>query len=153
MIISGVYKKSTKMGIEGKIREIAESQFPSYSYVFEDWNGAAEQIDRVTLPAIVCILPIGGHLQFGRGMVKDSEDCIIAFVDKLPRDADGYDNERVYSAMKSCAAKFITAMNDSHYFEPIDGNVKYATILESASAYYTGVFVELTLKELKGVCV
>lgn len=140
------------MSIESKIREIAEEKFAFFSYVFEDWNGAAEQIDRVSLPAIVCILPVGGYLNFSRGLVKDREDCILAFVDKVSRDANGEDNEHVYSLMKEKAAGFITALNESHYFEPIDGNVKYTTILESASAYFTGVFVELTLKELQGAC-
>lgn len=140
------------MSIESKIREIAEEKFAFFSYVFEDWNGAAEQIDRVSLPAIVCILPVGGYLNFSRGLVKDREDCILAFVDKVSRDANGEDNEQVYSLMKEKAAGFITALNESHYFEPIDGNVKYTTILESASAYFTGVFVELTLKELQGAC-
>lgn len=140
------------MSIESKIREIAKEKFASFSYVFEDWNGAAEEIDRVSLPAIVCILPVGGYLNFSRGLVKDREDCILAFVDKVSRDANGEDNEQVYSSMKEKAAGFITALNESHYFEPIDGNVKYTTILESASAYFTGVFVELTLKELQGAC-
>lgn len=140
------------MGIENKIREIAKEKFSSFSYVFEDWNGAAEQIDRISLPAIVCVLPVGGHLLFSRGTVKDREDCMLAFVDKVTRDANGEDNEKVYNAMKKSAASFIMAMNESHYFEPIDGSVKYTTILESASAYFTGVFVELTLKELQGAC-
>lgn len=140
------------MSIESKIREIAREKFPNFSYVFEDWNGVAEQIDRVSLPAIVCVLPVGGHLLFNRGTVKDREDCMLAFVDKVTRDANGEDNEKVYSAMKESAASFITAMNKSRYFEPIDGSVKYTTILESASAYFTGVCVELTLKELQGAC-
>lgn len=140
------------MSIENRIREIAKDKFPTFSYVFEDWNGAADQIDRISLPAIVCVLPTGGHLLFSRGTVKDREDCMLAFVDKVTRDANGEDNEKVYSAMKESAASFITAMNDSHYFEPIDGSVKYTTILESASAYFTGVCVELTLKELQGAC-
>lgn len=140
------------MSIESKIREIAKEKFPNFSYVFEDWNGVAEQIDRVSLPAIVCVLPVGGHLLFNRGTVKDREDCMLAFVDKVTRDANGEDNEKVYSAMKESAASFITAMNKSRYFEPIDGSVKYTTILESASAYFTGVCVELTLKELQGAC-
>ena len=140
------------MSIESKIRDIAKEKFPNFSYVFEDWNGAAEQIDRVSLPAIVCVLPVGGHLLFNPGTVKDREDCMLAFVDKVTRDANGEDNEKVYSAMKESAASFIAAMNKSRYFEPIDGSVKYTTILESASAYFTGVCVELTLKELQGAC-
>lgn len=140
------------MSIESKIREIAEEKFAGFSYVFEDWNGAAEKIDRVTLPAIVCVLPAGGAFNFSRGRVKDKEDCMIAFVDKVSRDANGEDNEEVYSRMKEKAIKFVMALNESRYFETIDGSVRYTTILESASAYFTGVFVELTLKELEGGC-
>lgn len=142
------------MNIEDKIEEIAKGgRFSSYSYVFEDWNGASAAVDKVSLPAIICILPVGGELTFGRGMVKDSEDCILAFVDKVTRDADGEDNKAIYTAMKGTAVEFIKALNESHYFEPIDGKVRYTTIIESASAYFTGVFVELSLKELRGACV
>lgn len=141
-----------KMSIEDKIREIAEKEFKGYSYVFEDWNGAAEVVDRVSLPAIICVLPSSGYFDIARGKVKDSEDMSIAFVDKVVRDANGDDNEEVYTRMKRAAGKFIDAMNKSRYFEPIEGKIRYQTILESASAYLTGVFVELNVKESTGVC-
>lgn len=141
-----------KMSIEDKIREIAEKEFKGYSYVFEDWNGAAEVVDRISLPAIICVLPSSGYFDIARGKVKDSEDMSIAFVDKVVRDANGDDNEEVYTRMKRTAGKFIDAMNKSRYFEPIEGKIRYQTILESASAYLTGVFVELNVKESTGVC-
>ncbi|WP_314809437.1 hypothetical protein [Segatella oris] len=140
------------MSIEDKIREIAEREFKGYSYVFEDWNGAAKVVDRVSLPAIICVLPSSGYFDIARGKVKDSEDMSIAFVDKVVRDANGDDNEEVYTRMKRTAGKFIDAMNKSRYFEPIEGKIRYQTILESASAYLTGVFVELNVKESTGVC-
>lgn len=141
-----------KMSIEDKIREIAEREFKGYSYVFEDWNGAAKVVDRVSLPAIICVLPSSGYFDIARGKVKDSEDMSIAFVDKVVRDANGDDNEEVYTRMKRTAGKFIDAMNKSRYFEPIEGKIRYQTILESASAYLTGVFVELNVKESTGIC-
>lgn len=58
------------MSIEDKIREIAKEKFEGFSYVFEDWNGAVEVVDRVDLPAIICILPIGGYLDMTRGKVR-----------------------------------------------------------------------------------
>ena len=141
-----------RMSIEDKIREIAKQNFSGFSYVFEDWNGAGEVVDKVALPAIICLLPAGGHLEFVRGRVKDSEDIAIAFIDKVSRDANGEDNEEVYSRMKKAAGEFIDAMNKSRNFEPIEGRVKYNTILESASSYFTGVFVELSIKEAAGAC-
>ena len=77
------------MGIEDKIRQIAEDKFPEYSYIFEDWNAAAEVADRVRLPAIICILPVGGQLNMAHGMLRDSEDLALAFVEKVARDANG----------------------------------------------------------------
>ena len=98
------------MSIESKIREIAESKFGNFSYVFEDWNGAATVIDDVALPAIVCILPTGGYLDLSHGLVKDKENLMLAFVDKVERDANGDDNERLYTEMKRVAARFLKAI-------------------------------------------
>lgn len=140
------------MGIEDKIRQIAEDEFPEYSYIFEDWNAAAEVADRVLLPAIICILPVGGHLNMAHGMLRDSEDLALAFVDKVARDANGDDNEAVYTRMKAAAARFLYELDTCRHFEPLPEKVRYTTIYESASAYYTGVFVELTLEERRGTC-
>lgn len=140
-----------QMSIEDKLREIADAFFPRYSYVFEDWNGASEVLDRVSLPAIICILPVGGSIALKNGRTKDSENILLAFVDKVERDADGNDNEKVYTKMKDVAVKFICAMNESNYFEPIS-RFKYTTILEQGSVYYSGVFVELEAEEKQGRC-
>ena len=140
------------MSIENKIREIAKEKFAEYSYVFEDWNGASEVMDRVPLPAIVSILPTGGTISFTHSGVKDSENVLLAFVDKVVRDANGEDNEEVYTRMKKTAITFVNEMNKSHYFEPIGENIKYTTILEKASSYYTGIILELEVQERSGTC-
>ena len=140
------------MSIENKIREIAKEKFNGYSYVFEDWNGASEVMDRVPLPAIVSILPTGGAISFTRNGVKDSENVLLAFVDKVVRDANGEDNEEVYTRMKKTAITFVNEMNKSRYFEPIGENVKYTTVLEKASSYYTGIILELEVQERSGTC-
>lgn len=140
------------MSIENKIREIAKDKFNGYSYVFEDWNGASEVMDRVPLPAIVSILPTGGAISFTRSGVKDSENVLLAFVDKVVRDANGEDNEAVYTRMKKTAIAFVNEMNNSRYFEPIGENIKYTTVLEKASSYYTGIILELEVQERSGTC-
>lgn len=140
------------MSIENKIREIAKEKFAEYSYVFEDWNGASEVMDRVPLPAIVSILPTGGAISFTRNGVKDSENVLLAFVDKVVRDANGEDNEEVYTRMKKTAIAFVNEMNNSRYFEPIGENIKYTTVLEKASSYYTGIILELEVQERSGTC-
>ena len=146
-------RAKTKVSIEDKIREVAVGKFPEFSYVFEDWKGADEAVDKIDLPAIISILPVGGRLEFRNGRVRDHENCAVAFIDKVARDADGDDNEGVYTAMKETAGKFIQELNKSGYFEPIEDEVRYTTIYESMSTNVTGVFVELTLRELVGMCV
>jgi hypothetical protein len=140
------------MSIEDKLKEIAGQKFPAFSYVFDSWDGVDVKVGRVSLPAIVTILPVGGNLNFRNGRLRDNENCAVAFIDKVPRDADGDENERVYTAMKDVAGQFIQELNKSGFFEPIEGDVPYYTIYESMADNVTGVFLDLRLKEVIGKC-
>jgi hypothetical protein len=141
------------MTIEDKVREIASEQFSEFSYVFEDWYTADKVVEKTALPAIIFILPVSGILQYGQhGRIKDAENCAIAFVDKVDKEADGRDNETVYNAMKTAARAFINALNASGFFNPIEGDVAYNVIYEQLSSIVTGVVLQLQLKELVGRC-
>lgn len=141
------------MTIEDKVREIVGEYFSGFSFVFEDWNTADTKLDKVELPAIIMVLPVSGVLQFGQhGRIKDAENTIVAFVDKVPKEADGRDNEVVYNEMKVAARAFIRRLNESGYFNYIQGDVPYNTIIEQLSSIVTGVALQLQLKELVGRC-
>lgn len=140
------------MSIEEKIREIVEQKFPGFSFVFESWDDADNKIGKVSLPAIIMVLPVGGSLDVRMGRVRDGENCAIAFIDKVERDPDGDENERVYTAMKRTAGSFINALNKSSFFEPLDGNIQYYTIYESLAANVTGIMLDVRLKETIGYC-
>lgn len=141
------------MTIEDKVRSIASEQFSEFSYVFEDWYTADKVVEKTALPAIIFILPVSGILQYGQhGRIKDAENCAIAFVDKVDKEADGRDNETVYNAMKTAARAFINALNASGFFNPIEGDVAYNVIYEQLSSIVTGVVLQLQLKELVGRC-
>ena len=141
------------MTIEDKVRGIASEQFSEFSYVFEDWYTADKVVEKTALPAIIFILPVSGILQYGQhGRIKDAENCAIAFVDKVDKEADGRDNETVYNAMKTAARAFINALNASGFFNPIEGDVAYNVIYEQLSSIVTGVVLQLQLKELVGRC-
>ena len=141
------------MTIEDKVREIVGEYFSGFSFVFEDWNTADTKLDKVELPAIIMILPVSGVLQFGQhGRIKDAENTIVAFVDKVPKEADGRDNEVVYNEMKVAARAFVRRLNESGYFNYIQGDVPYNTIIEQLSSIVTGVALQLQLKELIGRC-
>jgi hypothetical protein len=141
------------MTIEDKVREIVGEYFSGFSFVFEDWNTADTKLDKVELPAIIMVLPVSGVLQFGQhGRIKDAENTIVAFVDKVPKEADGRDNEVVYNEMKVAARAFVRRLNESGYFNYIQGDVPYNTIIEQLSSIVTGVALQLQLKELVGRC-
>lgn len=141
------------MTIEDKVREIVGEYFSGFSFVFEDWNTADTKLDKVELPAIIMVLPVSGVLQFGQhGRIKDAENTIVAFVDKVPKEADGRDNEVVYNEMKVAARAFVRRLNESGYFNYIQGDIPYNTIIEQLSSIVTGVALQLQLKELVGRC-
>ena len=141
------------MTIEEKVRGIIAEYFSGFSYVFEDWQTADKKIDKVALPAVIHIVPVSGTFDFGRhGRIRDAEVSIIAFVDKVCKEADGKDNAEVYNSMKNMAIEFIKKCNESGFFEPIEGTVTYYPLYEQLASIVSGVMVSLTLKELVGRC-
>lgn len=140
------------MSVEKKLKQIADGHFTCWSWVFDDWKSADRVLAKVEMPAIVCLMPVGGEMTFRRGKVWDSEDVALCFIDKVPRDADGEDNEAVYSRMKREAMRFVGAMNKSGLFEPVEGGVRYDTIIEGTANVLTGVMMSLTIKENEALC-
>lgn len=140
------------MSIEDKIREVAENGWPGYGFVLEDWNGVDRAVDKTELPAIICFLVESGELDFTNGYCKDSENVILAFIDKVPRDADGDDNKTAFERMKATMKRFIAALMATHYFAPITERIVYNSLYEVLASNVTGVWCSLTLKEAKGIC-
>lgn len=137
--------------IEQVIQEVAEEHFPEYSYVFETWQDADTQLERLSFPAIVSVVPVSGSTTLKNGKVYDTESVAIAFLDAATRDADGKDNAEVYNRMKMAGAKFIRALNATKQFESID-NAPYQTICEQMATIVTGVMYTLTIKQEIGEC-
>lgn len=141
------------MNIDLKLKQIADEQFGGFSYVFENWYDAGTAIDQLPLPAIICVLPIDGNIRERNGRTYDAENIVIAFVDKIVRDADGSENSEVYNRMKFEGWRFLQACNKSGYFEPIGvEQVHYSVIYEQLSTIVTGVAFDLQLTERLGRC-
>lgn len=139
--------------VESKLKEIVGEQFPGMSYVFDDWKAIDRKLSKVSLPAIICVMPVSGVFTFSRGRVKDKPNCYVVFIDKVPKDADGDENEEVYSRMKDMAKKFVSEVNKSGYFEPVEGDVPYDVITEKMSDILSGIGVPLSLRESAYSCV
>lgn len=139
--------------VESKLKEIVREQFPGMSYVFDDWKAIDRKLSKVSLPAIICVMPVSGVFTFSRGRVKDKPNCYVVFMDKVPKDADGDENEEVYSRMKDMAKKFVSEVNKSGYFEPVEGDIPYDVITEKMSDILSGIGVPLSLRESAYSCV
>ena len=137
--------------IEETLRDIAAAHFPDYSYVFETWEDADRELERLSYPAIVCIMPTGGETRIKNGRVFDTEYLAIAFLDLAPRDAEGSENAEIYNRMKVAGWNFIETVNRTRIFEPIT-TCPYDTICERLATIVTGVMFSLTLREQQGRC-
>lgn len=140
------------MSIEEGIKAIAEGKFSKYGFVLDDAAGIDTKVDMVDLPAIAVYLVEDGSLTFKNGKVKDSCLVFMAFIDKVDRDADGMDNVAVYQRMKEVAKRFIKAVNESGFFEPVDV-ASYQGVYEMMSSNVSGVLLQCQLKEAVGSCV
>lgn len=138
--------------IEGTIKEIAEKRYNAFSYVFENWADADTKLEKLSYPAIVCVMPVGGMMGVRNGKVKDTEYVGLAFLDKAPRGAEGEDNERIYNRMKEVAATFVEELNKTRRFEPIT-EIPYDIICEQLATVVSGILLQLTIKQQVGGCV
>lgn len=138
--------------IRETLRAIAEKEFPGWTYLFEDWNTADTKLEKLSYPAIVSVIPISGQTEIKNGRVYDTVNIAIAFLDTVPRGAEGDDNGEAIDRMKVAGAKFIQAVNKSRLFEPLDGQQYYETIVERLSTIVSGVMYSLQLTQRIGDC-
>lgn len=138
------------MTVEEKIKQVAESM--KVTYVFENWNVANVWFDKLTLPAIVNVLPASGELNFNNGNIRDCPNALLAFIDKIPVDARGKEKDDTVEKMKSLAMRFFVAMNQSGMFQHVGGRLPYRTIYDKLDVAITGVMFELKIEEVSGVC-
>lgn len=137
------------MNIDDKLMEIAKSdKFKDFTYIYANWYDADELLNRTKLPAIIHLLPVSGDIQRHNGRISDRESCAIAFVDKVPHDANGDDEKDVFVRMKQKATEFLDAIDKSGYFEPVGEYVHYDVIYEMLSDIVTGVMISPDIKEI-----
>lgn len=154
------------MTIEKKVKEIAEAL--GLTYLCESWNRANEAFDRfrrqgedrkirhpdgLTLPACLYVQPVSGYLNFtSQGFVRDAPSCLVAFADAMPFDYKGAEAQEITERMKALAVRFITAVNESGFFMPVDGQVNYRVAFDKMDANLCIVTLSLTLQEQTGDC-
>lgn len=137
------------MSISDKLRALvkADDRLGRFSFVFDNWYNASTVIDRVPLPAIICVLPFSGSIHRRNGRTANSEDMAIAFVDKVPHDATGDDEARTYNRMREAAERFCKLIDSSRDFAPLPDTIPYQVIYEQLSSIVSGVVLNVNLQE------
>lgn len=136
--------------IEQIIRETA-AQMDGYTYIYETWEDADTKLDQLNYPAIVCVMPTSGTTTIRNGRIFDMEYVSLAFLDIVPRNAEGEDNGKVITAMKVAGAKFFSLLNKSGELEPVT-NLPYEVVCEQLASIVSGVIFQPAISQRIGYC-
>lgn len=142
---------STLGTVEGKVRHIVGSMSEDVEYLFANWAQANVSLDKVRKPTIVYVLPPSGTLKVNWKQVTDTPNTQIAFVCNTKFDFDGTENDGIIEAMKRLCVRFISTLNQSGLFEPIEGNVTYRVLYDYLDVNVTGIAIETPLVEIEGI--
>lgn len=134
-----------------KLKAIADAVLPNFSLLFGTWDDVDRQLDSVTYPAIFEVLSVSGGGVIRNGKVYEREDILLAFVDKVPRDADGVENMNAVERMRQAMIVFVDAFNRSGAFQPLT-DFTYTTIYEGGANIHTGVTLDVQVLDLVGDC-
>lgn len=136
--------------IEQIIRETA-AKMQGYTYIYETWEDADTKLEKMTFPAIVCVMPTSGTTTIRNGRIYDTENVALAFLDSVPRNAEGEDNGEVINAMKVAGAKFFDLLNKSGELEPLS-SIPYEVVCEQLSTIVSGVIFQPAVSQKIGYC-
>lgn len=136
--------------VELKIRRIVE-QLEDVNYLFMNWSQANDEIDNIEGPTIIYVLPPSGSLDFHYTSVKDYPESQIAFVASTEFDFEGEGNDNIIERMKRLCIRFVRKLNESGYFEQIQGQLKYQVLYDYLDQNVTGIVITPPLKEEEGV--
>lgn len=134
------------MSIAEKIHVVLSRTLPDWDIVFDDWRGVDKLLTKSTLPCVFVILPNGGRIEYRNGRMRHAQDIAMAFAVKVPKDANGADNDLRTEYCLNTAEMFLQAIANSGYFLPF-GVVNYTTFYEQTSSIVSGVVLNLTLED------
>lgn len=139
--------------VERKVRNVAELFKSEAQYLFMNWAQANVALGKIKKPTIVYVLPPSGDLDFSWHDVKDYPETMIGFLAYTKGDFHGDVNDGIIESMKRLAIRFVNALNESGYFEHIEGKVPYKVVYDFLDDNVTGVILTIPLEEIKGVMI
>ena len=138
--------------VEMKIRRIVDKMV-DVNYLFVNESLANIDLDNINIvgPTVVFFMPLDGVFQFKWNCVIDKPDTTIAFVVHHEFDFDGEGCDQNIERMKRLCFMFVKLLNESGYFEPIEGDVDYTVFVNAYDDNVVGVSIAPQLKEIEGV--
>lgn len=139
------------MTIQERIKRVAKKM--GIAYIYHNWTSANVMLESVKLPVMVNVLPVSGFFHLDGYQLKESANCLVAFLDKTDFDFDAEENDTIVEKMKQKAKRFLRELNDDGGFEEIDlTNVRYEVVYDKMDINLTGIILDLSLRKTEGDC-
>lgn len=124
------------------------------SYRFGTYKEVNYLFDRSQpFPVVAELLPLKGSFELKYASVKDAQDITLLFLDVDGKTVDSEKTGEIVEHMKVKALEFITALNQTGEFEPIDETtLRYFIIVKQFDKCLSGLEITLSLKPCKAVC-
>lgn len=139
--------------VENKVRAIVKAMSADVEYLFCNWAQANVAIDGIQKPTIVYVLPANGTFDVRWQQVRDKPETFLAFLSNTELDFDGKKNDNIVEAMKRLAIRFIMTLNQSGYFQQIEGDLPYQVLYDHLDQNVTGIVITPILEEVEGVVI
>lgn len=150
------FDNDTALGtVEGKVRDIVLRMGEDIEYRFYNWAQLNVEMDRITKPTIVYVLPPSGDFYIDglRQEIRDFPEAQIGFLCSTEFDFESDENDAIIERMKRLCYKFIRHLNESGYFTPLEGKLPYQIVYDHLDENVTGVVITPKLEEEEGVSI
>ena len=141
--------------MEGKIRDIVTKMGEDVEYRFMNWAQLNVEMDKITRPTIVYVLPPSGdfYVDSLRQEIRDFPEAQIGFLCSTEFDFENDENDALIEQMKRLCYRFLKAFNESGYFSPIEGKLPYQLLYDHLDENVTGVVITPIIEEEEGVSI
>lgn len=141
--------------VEGKVRSIVEKMGEDVEYRFYNWAKLNVEMDTITKPTIVYVLPPSGnfYVDLYAREIRDYPEAQIAFLCSTEFDFESEENDALIEQMKRLCYKFIKAVNESGYFSQLEGKLPYQVLYDHLDENVTGVVITPILEEEEGLSI
>lgn len=137
------------MTVQEKIKSVLEGI--GENYLYDSYYLANMRLDKMSFPVVLNVLPISGSLTVSGRQIKESVNCLIAFMEKCNLDENGEDMDVLMEKCKTRAKRFILELYNTDYFDSRQiTNISYQNDYGTFDVHACSVILQCTLVETVG---